>query len=317
LKVFNAFDRVYRVVLRNLPNKGVYVYDQPWDNLIILDACRYDTFEELNSINGKLESRISRGSATAEFLIENFRKHPHKKSFDDIVYVTSNPFVDLLLPDIFHKIYSVWDYGWDENLLTIPPEPVVRTALEARRLYPDKRLIIHFMQPHFPPLVGRPQGDTGQALKRISSFARDGANPDKVLNLKRGYPPHVFATTTDGLIARGVLTKEQGYSLYRENLRIVLSHVESMVKQLPGISVITGDHGNLFGERLGILYPFPVYGHWPGMRLGRLALVPWLTTANGEKIKPTTEGTESISAGLPEVDEEKIKDRLRKLGYEN
>ena len=113
-----------------------------------------------------------------------------------------------------------------------------------------------------------------------------------------------------------MLTKEQGLSLYRENLKIVLSHVDGMLKQLPGVSVITGDHGNLFGERLGILYPFPVYGHWPGMRLGRLVLVPWLVTANGEKIMAATEGTENTSARLQEVEDEKIRDRLRKLGYE-
>jgi hypothetical protein len=313
----NTFQEAYRGLLRHLPNRGVYVYDEEWDNLIILDACRYDTFRELNTIDGRLESRISRGSATQEFLIENFRKHPRKKTFEDIVYVSSNPFVSLLLPGIFHMVYPVWDYGWDENLLTIPPEPVVKAALEARRLYPDKRMIIHFMQPHFPPLVGRPQGDTGQALKRLSGFARDGANPDKVLNLKRGYPPHVFATTTDGLLARGLLTKQEVLSLYRENLRIVLSHVDGMLKQLSGVSVITGDHGNLFGERLGVLYPFRVYGHWPGLRLAQLVLVPWLITANHSRgVIPAHESAECSSARLPEPDEEKIKDRLRKLGYE-
>ena len=305
------------MLLRNLPNRGVYVYDEEWDNLIILDACRYDTFKELNRIEGRLESRISRGSVTSEFLIENFRKHPQKSTFDDVVYVASNPFVNLLLPERFHKIYPVWDYGWDEKLCTIPPEPVVNTALEARRLYPEKRLIIHFMQPHFPPLVGRPNGDTGEALKRLSGLAREGADPDKVLNLKRGYPPQWFATTTNGLCARGILTKQETIDLYKQNLRVVLSHVEAMLKQLPGVSVITGDHGDLFGERLGILYPFPVYGHWPGMRLGRLVLVPWLVSVNHEKVMaPKRESAESTSAALPEADDEKIKDRLRKLGYE-
>jgi len=305
-------------VLCRLPNRGVYVYDEEWDNLIILDACRYDTFKELNTVEGKLETRVSRGSATHEFLVENFQKHPQKKTFKDIVYVAANPFVSWLLPaEIFYRVYPVWDYGWDESLLTVPPEPVVNAALEARRLYPDKRLIVHFMQPHFPPLVGRPQGDTGQALKRIRSFTRDGANPNSVANLKRGYPPHVFATTTDGLLARGLLTKQETLALYRENLRIVLSHVHGMLRQLPGVSIVTADHGHAFGERLGALYPFPVYGHWPGMRLGRLVLVPWLVTANnGAIVVPPSEGAESISAGSSESDEEKIRDRLRKLGYE-
>ena len=304
-------------MLSRLPNKGIYVYDENWDNLIILDACRYDTFKELNNIEGKLESRISRGSATMEFLLENFRRHPKEKAFRDVVYVAANPFVSWLLPGLFHRIFPVWDDGWDERLLTVPPAPVVSAALEARRLYPEKRLIVHFMQPHFPPLVGRPQADTGQVLKRLRSFTKDGANPYEVVNLKRGYAPHVFANTTDGLFARGLLTKQETLSLYSENLRIVLSHVDGMLKQLPGISVVTADHGNLFGERLGILYPFRVYGHWPGLRLGPLVLVPWLVTTNHESVViPAYENAERTTARLPELDEEKIKDRLRKLGYE-
>ena len=34
---------------------------EDWDNLVILDACRYDMFKKLNTINGKLEYKISIG----------------------------------------------------------------------------------------------------------------------------------------------------------------------------------------------------------------------------------------------------------------
>src|SRR5208282_1385184 len=76
-----------------LPKEGVYVYDESWDNLIILDACRYDTFRELNQIRGLLEYRISRGSSSEEFLLENFTKHPTTENFSDLVYVAANPYV--------------------------------------------------------------------------------------------------------------------------------------------------------------------------------------------------------------------------------
>ena len=55
-----------------LRKKGVYVVDEEWDYLIILDACRYDTFKEINNLVGKLEYRYSRGSSTSECLQENF-----------------------------------------------------------------------------------------------------------------------------------------------------------------------------------------------------------------------------------------------------
>ncbi len=56
-------------------NNSFYIFSEPWDNLIILDACRYDVFEEVfkkRNMKGKLEYRISRGSWTVEFLLENF-----------------------------------------------------------------------------------------------------------------------------------------------------------------------------------------------------------------------------------------------------
>jgi hypothetical protein len=43
---------------------------EDWDNLIILDACRYGAFERNNTIPGALEYRFSRGSMTGEFFEE-------------------------------------------------------------------------------------------------------------------------------------------------------------------------------------------------------------------------------------------------------
>ena len=51
-------------------NDGTHIMDEDWDNLIILDACRYDLFEEVNTIDGTLESRISLGSASITSYIE-------------------------------------------------------------------------------------------------------------------------------------------------------------------------------------------------------------------------------------------------------
>jgi len=301
-------------ILRNLPNRGVFVYDENWDNLIILDACRFDTFKELNAIDGKLESRISRGSATPDFLLENFSKHPTRSSFKDVVYVAGNPFVNWLLQDKFYKIYPVWDYGWDENLLTVTPEKVVAEALKARRQYQDKRLIIHFMQPHFPPLVGRPKGDTGIAGMRKA--ARENIDIDPFTFVKRkGVSPEFWDTTCDGLLARGELSKQEVVALYKENLRIVLSHVTDLVKQLPGTTVVSSDHGNLFGERPGLAYPFTTYGHPRRLRVGRLIQVPWLIVVNQEIEMSKAEQPAEEKDTFSQEDDEKIKDRLQKLGY--
>lgn len=52
--------------------RGINIMDEDWDNLILIDACRYDVFANINSINGSLESRISSGSSSREFIEKNF-----------------------------------------------------------------------------------------------------------------------------------------------------------------------------------------------------------------------------------------------------
>ncbi len=45
------------------------VFREDWDNLIVLDACRHDLYEE---VNGETDHRITLGSRTMEFLEKNF-----------------------------------------------------------------------------------------------------------------------------------------------------------------------------------------------------------------------------------------------------
>jgi len=120
------------------PNRGIYVMGEDWDNLIILDACRYDMFEkEIRNweIDGRLEYRISRGTCTVEFLFENFSNG----YFRDIVYVTANPFVSIYLKENFYKIIPVWDFGWNEKLNTVPPDATYDATLNTILKYNKKK----------------------------------------------------------------------------------------------------------------------------------------------------------------------------------
>lgn len=71
--VARELNRLYftRFYTKPFNEDGVDVFTEDWDNLIILDACRYDMLESA-SIEGTLEHRISRGSNTVEFLFGNF-----------------------------------------------------------------------------------------------------------------------------------------------------------------------------------------------------------------------------------------------------
>lgn len=129
----------------------ISVMKEEWDYLLVLDACRYDYFEKFNNLNGDLCKRISLGSDTQEWIEKNFR-FPR----NDTVYVSANPKISKFklkkwLGSIpFFSIEEVWDYGWDSELSTVPPENVVESALRVVERYPDKRMIVHFIQPHQP-----------------------------------------------------------------------------------------------------------------------------------------------------------------------
>lgn len=97
-----------------------------WDNLIILDACRFEHFSKVNDISGKLEKVASLGSHTPEWMQENFSgRH------GDTVCVAGNPYYskaklkEMFGRNPFHYVEDVWDYGWDEELGTVPPKKLL------------------------------------------------------------------------------------------------------------------------------------------------------------------------------------------------
>lgn len=226
-------------------NNGIYVVEEAWANLIILDACRYDFFKQKikgANIQGRLEARISRGSATRGFLIENFGKG----TFQDIVYVTANPFVYTLLDAPFFKTVHLWRDEWDSTLGTVPPKRVENAAREMRNRYPNKRLIVHFMQPHTPFI--------GSYRVKGEYFWR--------MALRKGVKKVMKA--------------------YQANLDLVFPHVERLIHDFEGTTVVTSDHGDAFGEPATPL-KFPIFGHPTGVLIPALVKVPWFIVEKREK----------------------------------
>jgi len=272
------------------------VTEEEWDNLIILDACRYDLFAELfeeNPLPGMLEKRQSMQSGTPGFLSENF----DNKQFHDIVYVTGNPYVNMNLPDkTFHAVESVWKDGWDDDLQTIHPATMANRAMEIAEDYPNKRIIIHFLQPHTPFV-----GDV--TLGQRNTFAiREQALGDTDATTRHRTPFE--------MLDAGEVTREVVWSAYRSNLEFAWPAVNQLLDELPGLTAVTSDHGNAMGERA---WPFPirVYGHPLGILIPPLTEVPWLTHTNGDR--------KEIVAEPPEIEGQEIdeatNERLRMLGY--
>ncbi|WP_141212521.1 hypothetical protein [Halorubrum sp. Hd13] len=257
--------------------------------MAILDACRYDAFERLSELPGALSKRRSKAPSTVEYLRANFSK----KDMTDTVYVTANPQfyrVENGIYDVesigcwFHEVVNVWKDGWDEDARTVHPERVTQAALKAAESYPNKRLLIHYMQPHAPYI-----GPTGRAEL-----------PSDQLNFWGSY-------------RRGHLDIELdvAWRAYDENLELVLEEVSKLFKNLTGRIVVTSDHGELLGDRSGPL-PYRKYGHPKGIHVPELVEIPWLVYSHGSRPRITAEGT---SESVRDIDEDIVVDRLRSLGY--
>lgn len=269
--------------------------DLDWDNLVILDGCRFDTYRDVVSESEHFDTvgltrRLSEGSASPEFLRKNFSS----VEYHDTVYISSNPFTKDVPEGVFHAKYDLIngsDTYWDEASKTVPPEAMSEAARRIASDHPDKRVIVHFMQPHHPFL--------GEHGERIAS--NRGVYGDREKEFKTD-PWH-----------RAYLTFRNDHSLlrraYRENLEIVLEYVPELLDHLEGKTVITSDHANLIGDRT---LPVPVrgYGHPPNVHVKELLEVPWHELpSRGRKVVRSAPPKRS-DAVLDDVE-----DRLEHLGY--
>jgi len=270
---------------------GIDVIDEDWDTLILLDACRLDDFESVNHIRGDLSSRISRGVDSYQFISENFVN----RRLHDTVYVTANPHVSLLNGDEFHAVITDPLDDWDGELGCVRPESVTKAATDAHRQFPNKRIIVHYMQPHDPPL-----GSTGQLLR----------NNHQVLGMNHSDSSQVGDRVMP-LVAKGVISTATARQAYRETLSIVLEEVKSLAEVVDGKVVVSADHGEHFGEKPYTILP-PLYEHYKNPRTVELCKVPWLIldSSEGRREIETTQPDEESAMNPKTVDIQ-----LKALGY--
>lgn len=289
-----AADTIRRLLLRHNFGPEVPIAEREWDNLILLDCLRTDVFSTRNSMAGDFDVNFSRGSNSWQFMENNFVG----RSFHDTVYVTGNPNVERLDEDVFYTVETVYE-DWNDEHDTVMPETVVDWAIEANETYPDKRLIVHFMQPHYPHL-----GPTGQRLR--DEYGLRGWDRYHGRQDKSALPPgqSVWEAARDGAISDDEL-----FEAYSENAEIALEHAAELIERLDGMSVISADHGEMLGERpfLGLRKR---YAH-PRLYTPELRIVPWFTaTFEGRR------GTVSEPPiGYERHGEEEVNERLRALGY--
>lgn len=270
-------------------DRSIDAMSADWDNLIVLDAARFDYFEDVNTIDGSLQKEVSRGKKSWEFIKGNFVG----RDLHDTVYVTANPFSTDIPEGTFHYIDHLHARKWDERIGTVQPEDVVEAAVEAHEQFPNKRLIIHYMQPHRPYL-----GETAEILR-------------KRLDLQ-GYGEHNEGIQIWGAIKQGDVMIEEIRNAYTESLEISLESIEELLDQLSGKSVVTSDHGEMLGERV---FPFTtrVWGHMEGFDTPTLREIPWLEIDFDERREIRTE--RPVESEGAELTDSEVSDRLEALGY--
>lgn len=280
----------------------VDVMDERWDTLVILDACRFDSFESVYRTyfpSNDLVARISPSSTTPEFIERSLSD----EAFHDTVYVTANPIYrhdqryETDHRCDFHDVIDVWLDDWDDQLESVHPASVTSRAKEAHERYPHKRLIVHYMQPHFP---------------FIGSFGRTLDQGGFGVGRRVALGEHVEREqdTIWRQLEKGEVSEDDCRRAYVENLELALEHVAELVEFLDGETVITSDHGNFMGE---FAWPYPrrFYGHPKRLHHPILAKVPWLRVGGDDE--------RSIEGGSPRerdgVESEVVEDRLAQLGY--
>ncbi len=271
---------------------------EEWDIAIILDACRYDSFEKLYKDylpEGMLEKREGI-VATRNWLLENF---PDK--YDNIIYVSGHPAINSKgikwngwdPSGKFFKICDVWLTNWNEKIDTTDPKAMAEKALELIN-EPDntnKKIIVHFMQPHSPyrnieapkELFGfyvakqdKKKSIFSPFIKKIAQFV-DKHNLT-IIYWKLRKMCGLKCKDREEYYWRNFL-KDELFEYYEDNLKWVFENLTYFFRNIkPDKKVIvTSDHGEAFGER-------GEFFHRLGGRSDAVVHVPFYRVINPDKI---------------------------------
>lgn len=294
--LLDSFYKIYmgawRVSGSRLP-LGTNVFEREWDMLVILDGCRTDLMRSVGTEYDSfstVDQFQSVGSSSREWLAKTFTQD-YREEIERTAYVSANPYTEEILfgdsgetrspfnpanwptvdPEAFVTIEDV-SMQWDDKLGTVPPQSVTDAAIEVGREYSPDRLIVHYMQPHQPFIT-----------KNRKESEWRGANCWEALR-------------------QGDVDRDTIWRAYRENVRVVLDDVETLLKNVDAErTVLTADHGNAVGE-------WGIYGHPNGFLHPAVKCVPWVetTAVDSGEYQPDWETDET---------ELTVERRLEDLGY--
>lgn len=292
---------------------GKNVFEMDWDVLILLDTCRVDALKEVAqeyNFLDNIEETWSVGSTSKEWVEQTFTQK-YSDKIASTAYITGNPFSNTLLDEREQTEYGSTHGTWldkanwankfiknnvvDANSLghleplwgsTGPdapfedsqhPKPLTDYTIKASRSGDYNRVISHYMQPHSPYFASSNNYEELQEHEKA---------PFRVL--KHG----------------GKEDKKKVWDAYIDNLRYVLDHVETLVRNIDGTVVISADHGELLGDQR-------MYYHMPGNPHPKLKKVPWVEIEAEDEHTLTPD----VSLSGYKTAEQASEQQLEALGY--
>lgn len=279
--------------------------------LIVLDACRYDFFQNQHEdyLITEAEPVLSAGMNTFEYgryiwgddvydvtyvsAATPIHSEPMDMSNDDVSASglirqgqTLREYYQGFVPtEHISDIVDVWKSGWDDELGVTPPEVVTDQAIKEAKS--SNQLVAHYFQPH-APYIGNEQ-ELGNVRRE------DVDNPKGV----------VIDSTIYERISNGEITDSRLKELYRSNLDRVLPEVARLITNTEFERVVVmGDHGEALGE-------YRQYMH--GNRENPyVRIVPWAEIQGVKEGNIDQRNTVDLDRREKEAN---VRDRLQQLGY--
>jgi len=196
------------------------IKETSWDNLIILDACRYDYFEKIypECLEGDLKKCWNRGISWTYLWFEEM----FDGKYDAVLY-SAAPFAirekwserGWTYTDHFADVIGHQDIDFDCEKGTSPPKMINEAV---RRHDWNGRRVIRYLVPH-PPLPNL-------------EFTKGSGKIQR----------------TEQALITGEITEQDLRDAYEKNVRIAFEGAMDLIPSLDGDVVITSDHGTALNE---------------------------------------------------------------------
>jgi hypothetical protein len=266
---------------------------EDWDNLILLDACRYDMLKKSAIFDEEVRYKILRSSTSPEFCDE----YIYGNNFHDTIYVTANPFGARVNDGIFYNKHSTTNVVVENMHDSWDPETVYQLAVENYKENRNKRMLVHFMQPHSPYFGEKAEKLRDELREEGYTFwawneelTQEDKNREDIIT-------HLLSAAQTGLISVDDLT-----DIYLENIEVVAEYVKKLASEIGGKTIVSSDHGEMLKWKIG---------HGRDINTEGLRKVPWVVL-DYEQRRETYREEPQISQEIVESD---VDTQLGALGY--